>query len=60
MATSAAAAEVSAVSAVPAFASACTCCVLVTKPSHFPSPHWTWVACQLCDGTPRRWLVEGW
>ena len=32
--------------------------VLVTNPSHFPSSHWWWVACQLCEGTFGRWTVE--
>ena len=31
--------------------------VLRTNPSHFPSSHCRWVACQLCDGTSGCWTV---
>ncbi len=47
MATSAAAAMVS----LEAPASRSTVSVEVTKPSHRPSAHCRWLACQLCEGT---------
>ena len=37
-----------------------TVCAPAANPSHRPSAHCWWAACQLCDGTRGRWPVEGW
>ena len=29
------------------------------NPSHVPSPNEMWLACQVCDGLPLTWTVDG-